>query len=287
MLVALPGPADEPPRSPDPAPDVPPASGLEARLGAFAAALREDAPYDPPGERQRREFVDALGALRDGSSEAVDALEELGLDVDLGTDAETGRPYAAVAGKANAEPGWGFYVVDLSRPARVAVQVPHPANDLRTDEIGLGLFRRVPGAVLAVAGTHRRASLGKGDASHHKGSAFHALAEDHARRGLPQVQLHGFNDASLPSADVVLSPGATDVDDTLERVADGLDDDLRVCRAWQRDCGQLEGRRSAQGQVAAEHGSSFVHVEVSRSVREDRSAWRGIVQVIADSLGDR
>ncbi|MBY8853378.1 hypothetical protein K7G98_36165, partial [Saccharothrix sp. MB29] len=69
------------------------------------------------------------------------------------------------------------------------------ANDLRTTEIGLDLFRRVPGAVLSVAGTHRRVAAGAGDAAHRTDSLFHAAAERHSRDRVPQVQLHGFDDA--------------------------------------------------------------------------------------------
>ncbi|WP_158843912.1 hypothetical protein [Saccharothrix deserti] len=280
LLIALPGPPDEP------APAGPSADGLGARLDEFAAALRDDVPYVPPDERQRRAFVEAVTALGSGSSEASGATEALGLTVERGTDAHTGRPYVAVASAPDAKRGWGFYVIDASRPARVVVQVPHPANDLRTDEIGVELFRRVPGAVLAVAGTHRRVAGGAGDAAHRTDSGFHALAEEHARRGLPQVQLHGFEDDSLPSADVVLSPGSGEAGALVERVAAGLEGELRVCRAWERDCGELEGRRNKQGEAAARHGTVFVHVEVNRTVREDPAAWREVVRVIGDALGD-
>ncbi|WP_447006788.1 hypothetical protein ACRAKI_10110 [Saccharothrix isguenensis] len=281
VLVALPGRSDDP-KPPDEAPS----TGLGTRLDDFAAALREDAAYAPPDGRQRRAFVEGISSLSEGSYEAVDALRALGLTVERGTDAHTGRPYAAVASAPDAEHGWGFYVIDLSRPARVVVQVPHPANDLRTGEIGLELFRRVPGAVLAVAGTHRRAANGAGDAAHRTDSAFHALAGEHSRQGLPQVQVHGFDDGSLPSADVVLSPGPGQAGDLVKRVASALDEELRVCRAWERECGELEGRRNKQGEVAAGHDAVFVHLEVNRTVRDDPSAWQEVVRVFADALAD-
>ncbi|MBB4966562.1 hypothetical protein [Saccharothrix violaceirubra] len=244
---------------------------LDGVLGDFVAALSEDAPYRPPPASDRERFADALSRLDDG------VLRDLGARVDRAVDQATGRPYALVDARM-----WGLYVVDLSAPVRLAVQVPHPANDLRTDGLGLDLFRRVPGAVLSVAGTHRRAGDGAGDVAHRTDSVFHAVAAEHTGRGLAQVQVHGFDDASLPDVDVVLSPGAARDGDHLKGVADRLDEDLEVCRAWSRDCDDLEGRTNVQGEEAAEHGVPFAHVELSRSVRESASSRRQVVDALAE-----
>lgn len=269
-----------------PAPSATPPVDIATRVHDFAAALREDAPYRPPGRAQRRAFTEALAGLGPDPGGADDELRSLGFTVERGVDERTGRPYAVVASEPNAERGWGLYAVDLSRPARVAVQVPHPANDLRTDEVGVDLFRRVPGAVLVVAGTHRRVANGAGDVAHRVDSMFHAVAERHSRDRVPQVQLHGFDDDSLPSFDLVLSPGAAGQDALLEEVADGLDGRLRVCRAWARDCGDLEGRRNRQGGVAAEHGAFFAHVEINRAVRDSPEEREEVVRVLAEALED-
>ncbi|MBM7814667.1 hypothetical protein [Saccharothrix algeriensis] len=267
-----------------PADDVPPPAELGERMRAHAAALREDAPYRPPDAEQRRAFPAALAGLGATPSRADDRLRELGFTVSRAVDGRTGRPYALAATEPGAERAWGLYVVDLSQPSRVAVQVPHPANDLRTADIGLALFRRLPGAVLAVAGTHRRAAAGAGDMAHRTDSMFHALAEAHSRERLPQVQVHGFDDDSLPSADLVLSPGAGDGGPLLDRVADDLDGSMRVCRAWARDCGDLEGRRNRQGGVAAEHGAFFAHVEINRTTRESPERWDEVVRALGEAL---
>jgi hypothetical protein len=258
---------------------------LADRVRQFAKTLREDDPYQPPDERERRRFAAAMMRLGDRSPDASpEELRSLGMVVEEGTDEQTGRPYALVAEAPGAERGWGLYVVDLSRPAGIAVQVPHPANDLHTDEIGVELFRRVPGAVLAVAGTHRRAANGAGDMAHRTDSMFHALAEEQARRRLPQVQLHGFDDDSLPTADVVLSPGPGDAGDSIQRVAEDLPGGLRVCRTWRSACGELEGTRNAQGGTAAKHATVFFHVEINRAVRNAPAKWTGLVDAIAKTM---
>jgi len=271
FLVAVPNPSGE-------QNDVP----LADRVRQFASSVREDTPYRPPDESELRRFGAAMAHL--GSTDASSELRSLGMVVERRTDERTGRPYALVTEAPGDERGWGLYAADLSRPARIAVQVPHPANDLRTDQIGAELFRRVPGAVLAVAGTHRRAAGGAGDMAHNTDSMFHALAEEQARLGLPQVQLHGFDDRSLPSSDVVLSAGAGRPDDRIERVADAAPANLRVCRAWRHDCGALEGTKNAQGATAAKLATPFFHVEINRTVRDDPARWGGLVDAIAKTV---
>ena len=168
------------------------------------------------------------------------------------------------------------------------IEVPHPNSDLHTEEIGLALYQAVPGSVLAVAGTHRRVDDGAGDVAHRTDSMFHAVAGDFAERGLPQIQLHGFHDDNLPDADVVISPGAGDAGDAVRRVADRIDDaDFEVCRSWRQDCGRLEGTTNEQGRDAARQGTPFVHVEISRSIRDDRDAWSRLVRAIAQADLDK
>lgn len=280
LVIALPEREEPPPQTPP--------TDVRERIRQFSAALRDDAAYRPPTDDEQRIFVDAITTLSAGRPDdvatAAGPLRDLGMRVDQGVDEQTDRAYVIVSSEPNAKRGWGLYLMDLTRPARLAVQVPHPANDLRTDEIGLELFRRVPGSVLAVSGTHRAVANGAGDAAHRVDSMFHALAVDHSNRALPQVQLHGFGDDSLASSDVVVSPGAGAAEAVHRQMADSLAGELRVCRAWARDCGELEGRRNKQGGAAAERGVTFVHLEVSRTAREDSATRQAIVDATAEAF---
>ncbi|WP_026425067.1 hypothetical protein [Actinokineospora inagensis] len=282
VLLVLPARHDQPAPLPGPTGG----SNLSSRIHDFATSLREDAPYQLPTAAERQELTQTLDQLATGRTGGVrERLTPLGFTVDTGTDAATGRPYLIIASLPNAPRGWGIYLVDLSVHSRVAIQVPHPANDLHTDEVGLELFRRLPGAVLAVSGTHRRVANGAGDVAHQTDSMFHAVAENQSRHRIPQVQLHGFDDASLAAVDVVLSPGAGQASPEIERIGDGLHDaGLDVCRAWRRDCGDLEGKRNKQGITAAADDVPFAHVEMSRSTRDDPKRWGKVVQVIEDTF---
>ncbi|WP_436499061.1 hypothetical protein [Actinokineospora sp. HUAS TT18] len=255
-----------------------PVAGLDPLVTEYAAGLRADAPYRPPTNRE----TDALWAALRSTDHS--GLADLGYTSGKGTDAATGRDYTLFVNRPGGDRGWGLYLVDASRPTRLVIEVPHPNFDLRTEQIGLNLFRRVPGSVLAIAGTHRGAANGAGDVAHRTDSMFHGITAKYAELGLPQVQLHGFDDDSLPDSDIVVSPGAADPRAPVRRVADDLDEtSLRVCRAWKEDCGRLAGRNNVQGNTAAELSTVFVHVEISRDTRDSESGRDKVAAALAEA----
>lgn len=251
------------------------ATDLDAEIRDFASGLHDEDPYRPPTAAEKRELLALLRRLEPGAA--------AGFTLRTGVDQETGRRFG-LAVDARDERAWGWYLVDLSAPLRLVIEVPHPNSDLHTEELGLALYQAVPGSVLLMSGTHRRVEDGAGDVAHRADSMFHAVAADLAKRRLPQVQLHGFHDDSLPDDDVVISPGAGDAGTLVRRVADEVDEDFRICRAWRSDCGDLEGRTNEQGRDAADRGTPFVHVEISRSVRDDRAEWTSLVRALAEAV---
>lgn len=222
--------------------------------------LRDFTAAQSSRQRYRKATAAELAAAEAGFAALLDGgphrLDELGFSVD---------DDRLVRQEPGSERAWGLYVIDRSAPPSLVVEAPHASSDLRTELIGLALFRRTPGAVLAVGGAHRR----REDPAHDTGTVFHVVTTLLARRGLPQVQLHGFNDTTLASADVVLSAGAAEAGDAARRAADRLEDaGFRVCRAWAEPCRGLAGTTNVQGRAAG--GTSFLHVELNRTVREDR-----------------
>jgi hypothetical protein len=274
-----------PSADPKPSTDRDAVPDLGSQLDRFAAALPATGPYRAPTAPERAKFLDGFATLTAGDvPEAVEALRPLGFTVRSETDPATGRRYGLAINEPRSYRSWGQYLVDLSAPTTLVVEVPHPANDLHTHQLGLTLFRAVPGVLLAVSGTNRYAAGGLGDVAHQTESLFHAVATDAAAQGLPQIQLHGFHDGTLPDAEVVISPGAGAVTDPVRQLADRVADaGFAVCRSWVNPCGRLEGTQNVQGIDAAARHTLFVHVEVSRSVRDDPTRW-GALAAALDSL---
>ncbi|MEU4521611.1 hypothetical protein AB0F52_23235 [Amycolatopsis sp. NPDC024027] len=237
---------------------------MEPFLRSFTAAQSTRQPYRHPTAAELETAGTGFAALLDGRPHH---LPDLGFSV---------AGDALVVQETGSERAWGLYAIDRSAPPSLVVEVPHPSSDLRTDLIGLALFRQVPGAVLAVAGAHRR----REDPAHETRTVFHVVTTVLARRGLPQVQLHGFKDRTLPAADVVLSAGAAEAGDAARRAADRLEAaGFRVRRAWTEPCRGLAGTTNVQGQAAG--GTPFLHVELNRTIRETRRD--DVVRALADA----
>lgn len=238
--------------------------GLDALLRNFTAAQSARQPYRGPAAAELAAAEAGFAAFLD---RAPHRLGELGFSVE-GDELAVQEP--------GSERAWGLYAIDRSALPSLVVEVPHASSDLRTELIGLALFRQVPGAVLAVAGAHRR----REDPAHDPRTVFHVVTTLLARRGLPQVQLHGFNDRTMPEADVVLSAGAAEAGDAARRAADRLlAAGFRVRRAWAEPCRGLAGTTNVQSQAAG--GTPFLHVELNRTVRETRRD--AVVRALADA----
>ncbi|MET9631612.1 hypothetical protein ABZX92_29530 [Lentzea sp. NPDC006480] len=264
----------------DPAPRV----DLEHRVVEFADGLSPGAPYRAPGSEERDTALAALMPLLDGTATEADGLRPLGFTVDSGVDDASGRPFVLATTKPGAEQGWGMYIADRSTTPRLVIEVPHPNADLDTEALGVELYRRTPGAVVLIAGAHRRAAGEQADVAHHTDALFHAVATDLAGRGLPQVQLHGFDEQSLPGSDVVVSTGQGRPGPAARRVADRVEAaGLATCRSWDDECGKLEGTRNVQGKAAAEHGFVFLHIEVTGRLRESVASRAELAQALAEA----
>ncbi|MFD5411660.1 hypothetical protein [Streptomyces nojiriensis] len=265
-----------PARPAGPVPQRPADIGLEQRIARFTAGFSEHGGYRTPTDQERLAFVRAFAHLLDGDEEAArTGFAEIDFTLRTVTDATGGRRYAEVADgvseSGHTSRGWGRVYVDLDRPARWSVQVPHPVADSRTELLGARVLRGAPGGVLVLAGAHRDAGEGgTADVAHRDDSVFHGVVEELARRNLPGVQLHGFADESFRGRDAVVSTGAGDsaVADA-ERLTVALrSDGLEVCTAYSARC-KLAGRENEQGRTAADRQSRFLHVELNKTLRGD------------------
>ncbi|MEV8505676.1 hypothetical protein AB0368_12730 [Actinoplanes sp. NPDC051475] len=244
---------------------------LDVMIDSLVASLSPDGPYRDPRKAERQAARQAVGQLIDGGTEPpAKLLSGVGFRAVHGVQATDGRKFTFY--RADEDTGWGGLLVEPSVPIRSVVEVPHPAYDLNTEKLGLDLFRRLPGSAMLIAGAHRQAEGDDADVAHNDRSMFHVFSEEFAERGVPQLQLHGFADRSLPGADAVVSTGAGPENELAVRIARELKaEDVRVCRAWVSHCVGLEGTTNVQGTTAAEHGAEFVHLELGWGLRRDES----------------
>jgi len=180
----------------------------------------------------------------------------------------------------------GAGVVVLRRGAAQSwvIEVPHSFFDEGTLEIGLNAFAWSQARALLVNTVHRYRSRGSdapdgadseedgaaaSDVAHAEASFFlttHAACVD-GLGDVGVVQLHGFSDASAPSADLVLSAAGSNADPApveraLERALG-----IRVA-VYPTEIKKLGGTKNQQARYSIAARRPFLHVEMSRSLRK-------------------
>lgn len=257
---------------------------LLADVRRFAAGLSTTAGYTRPSRAERAAVVEGVRRALAGRWRAAGtALARAGYVLHRRVDAATGRVFHELSDGAAAPRGWGRVVIDTGSTVHFGIQVPHPRADVASELLGVQLFRRVPGSVLVVAGAHRRAAPGRvADVAHAPESVFQSVHELLVRLGLPVVQLHGFQNATAPGSDVVVSAGPGLRSSFVDGVARRLEAaGLAVCRPWRTGGRGLAGTTNVQARWSAARGGEFAHVEVSRRVRDAAGSRELVVSALA------
>lgn len=268
-----------------------PTVDLEKHLHGYVRNFPVDRTYRIPGATERARVGEGVAAIVDGHLDAArKPLAEAGYTVRTLRLAGSHRMVAQVAeatGEGAQPHGWGEVFIDLSRPVRWSAQVPHPVSDQHTELLGAELFSRAPGGVLVLAGATRDAGRGNtADMAHRQDSVFNAVCAELAARRIPGIQVHGFADDSSPDNDVVVSPGPGEAGPRVREAARLLASaGFTVCRAWDEDCGQLEGTTNVQAGTAKADGAPFLHIENSRTLRNSRTARTRLAAALAEVAG--
>ncbi len=267
--------------------DKPEAAGktdLLSDVQQFAQGMSAETGYQRPTQAERTAVRDGVQRVLDNvPNEAKDVLATAGYTIRERVDTATQRTYHEISDNAEPQRGWGRIMIDTSGSSRLGVEVPHPKADQDSESLGVELFRKVPGSVLVVAGAHRRAAENRvADMAHTTNSVFEDVHELLVTRRVPVVQLHGFQNETAPDSDVVVSAGPPLNSPSAVRIAQGLESaGLSVCKPWETGCPGLEATTNVQARYSAEQNADFVHVEVSRDIRDSPSARDKVATVLA------
>lgn len=214
----------------------------------------------------------------------MSSLSDLGFDITRGWDAVSQRYVTMIANRPG-ERAWGAYIRDKAQ-LRLQLQVPHIKADNSTELMGLDIWRRVPGTLLLLSGTHRTDSTHTNprDVAWQTGSMFHKVAV--AYKSLPQVQIHGYANSSQPDFDVVVATGSAPTNDLAEAIAATLENDFRVARYWLGESDIYGAAGNKQSLAALASGSDFVHVEMNNTLRTTPALREKAVQLISQAIED-
>jgi hypothetical protein len=212
----------------------------------------------------------------------------LGYALVLYDDVVTGRQLLVARDASQPGRGWGAILVD-PEGEDVLIEVAHPGSDLRTPEVGVAVFRETRARALLVAGAHRYAwKDARCDAARAPGTLF-----DLAHRALLParcvIQPHGFHreDGAYPA--IVLSAGASPPPRALAAVRRGLEEAGFESGLWEGGdrYRSLAATKNRQGVSVREAGGLFVHLEISRELRENGDERRRLAAVLAREIRAR
>ncbi|MET8758352.1 hypothetical protein [Lentzea sp. NPDC004782] len=276
----------------DPEPGKPGADSTDllSDVQQFTQGMSAETGYTRPTQTERTAISNGVQRVLDNApDEAKNVLAAVGYTVRQRVDTATQRTYHEISDNAGSPRGWGRIMIDTSENARLGIEVPHPKADQDSESLGVELFRKAPGSVLVIAGAHRRAAENRvADMAHTTASVFEELHELLVRRKVPVVQLHGFQNETAPDSDVVVSAGPPLSSPLAVQTAQRLESaGLSVCKPWVTGCPGLEATTNVQARYSDEQKAEFVHVEVSRDIRDSPSARDQVASVLAGKKGDR
>lgn len=231
------------------------------------AGLEPSHPYSDPSPEEVTAVEAAVNALMRGDTVVAPA----GTEVLYGWDESAKRAVRVLRSVPGNGKYWGLWVFPVGEPVTGVIEAPHPVFDAGSDDIAVEVWRRSPmGTVLAVAGSHRTNPDGTDprDVCKNKNSMWHKVTTSIAQPGLPELQLHGFGDDSLPGVGAVISSGSSPLSAGVIRLDRFLSAaGVATARQWDGSTTKLIGMLNAQGDAAAVRGNAFCHVEMSNTTR--------------------
>jgi len=183
--------------------------------------------------------------------------------------------------------GAGAFVLRAGTAASWVIEAPHTFFDVGTLEIAVSCFELLNARALFVNSVRRSnshdeeleqqeradvARSGQADSDlAHATQSFFATAHSafaEKRPAYSTLQLHGFRDELLPSVSVVVSAAGTIASTT------GIAQQLRLLlgheavRVYPSEVRKLGGTRNVQAKLSRASGAPFIHLELSRSLRD-------------------
>lgn len=189
--------------------------------------------------------------------------------------------------------GAGAIVIRTGQANPLVVQAPHTFFDMGTLPIAVSLFDMQKARALLISTVHRHIARAAAPAEEHPDEEEDQPAEPspsdpaHADRSfflaahkallevfprIASVQVHGFQDRSVPGVSVIVSAAGTSADPS--RLAGPLRAAFagEAVRTYPDEIRQLGALSNVQARWSARVGAPLIHIEISRSLRDRLAA---------------
>ncbi len=267
--------------------------------------------YQIPTASHLKRFGELAKALiNQDFNSALNLARELNYEVVRFVDTSTQQIFYGVREKLiNGEQsrGWGSYFINTSYSTNALIEVPHIIADQQTEKIGAKTFLMASARGFLIAGAHRNANgYNTADVCNPISSIFQAVHEAWVLSGTKVWQIHGFRLANHPNfpsnTQAVLSDGqgtiSPEVLDLSQQMGNSnfqpyVYNNLSPSAPLNRQVNQgikgtifssLGGRQNVQGIYCHRQGNAFIHVELARSIRNNKTGREQIAKCLADSI---
>jgi hypothetical protein len=148
------------------------------------------------------------------------------------TDVDNDKTYCVLMENTDADQdgwidkGWGTFIVDPFAENELNIEIPHPHDDVGTEQEGIVIFKTLNARSFLMAGTSPYASSAfstcqmvhlESDVAHNTTNLFHPAAVEiynyyHRRKtDFLVIQFHGMSITTCPEVDVYLTHGTSDM----------------------------------------------------------------------------
>lgn len=260
---------------------------LFARLKELRSGGRDQVAYREPTEVEVSDYRAWIRAVLGASGDAASAAAPPGFVLER-LPGDT----LLLAEKRENRRGAGAVVIRLSGAAADAVvEAPHTFFDIGTLPIAIAAFERGRARALVINTVHRNSARARADATAagadgatdeedgepspsdmaHAERSFFLAAHEELGAAWPQattLQFHGFRDEQSADTSVILSAAGTSsgLDGALVSLRRLLGDD--AVRSFPQQVRLLGGLTNVEARASARSGRRFVHIEMSRSLRD-------------------
>lgn len=267
---------------------------LGAEIDSFVERMPESdsEAYDKPTSSQRETMAEAFEAIEAGElSQAASLVNPLEYDVVQYEDTATGRTYTMLSERRRADGSWahawGLYIFSPESTSNSIIEVVHPLSDLRSEKVGLETFRKADARYLFVSGAHRRANTEEmADVAHAGTSIFERLHRVALESATVVFQPHGFSKEEHPEyGEMVISSGTDNPSPLAENLHHALREMGFDARLYEGEAySELGATTNVQGVSTRTTGVDFLHLEVTRAIREDERSRELLTNMVARYL---
>ncbi len=257
-----------------------------------------------------RFIVESIYASRPADAEQMLKQLSFPYELSLFTDRSSGREFFLLEEKIPLQAGWGLFAFDPRSANPLAIEIPHPVFDSKTEFEGVDAFLQTKAGAYILAGAHRRANKQDtpctqprssdpdvnypvSDVAHAVATPFHVVHEAliKARPATVAVQLHGMTEReTCPNA--FMSTGSATVTTNSKRLLSCLTKSGVEAQIYDgtTSCplnalSNVQGRFSngettdpcGTGVKSSPEPGSFIHIEQEPVIRKDQRSWQPVV----------